>query len=140
MKYRRRPLVLVLIFFVLGILIAHTWECRLPWLTGFTTLMLALNIVSLFTQRLQLLRTLLVLSTCTALGALLYTNARFPAERLYEHTEKIQHVQGTVVSYPDHGPQRSRFVLKPKTLWGISKSSTITPVTLNIFRFTTVMS
>lgn len=118
MKYRRRPLVLVLIFFVLGILIAHTWECRLPWLTGFTTLMLVLNIVSLFTQRLRPLRTLFVLSTCTALGALLYTNARFPAERLYEHTEKIQHVQGTVVSYPDHGPQRSRFVLKPKNAPG----------------------
>jgi len=48
-----------------------------------------------------------------ALGALLYTNARFPAESLSEHADKIQHVRGIVVSYPDHGPERSRFVLKP---------------------------
>ncbi len=117
-RLRRRPLLLVLVFFVLGILIAHTWKCSFPWLAGVTTIMLALAIVSIFTRRLQPLRTPFVLSICTALGALLYTNARFPAEGLYEHIEKIQHVRGIVVSYPDHGPERSRFVLKPRNAPG----------------------
>lgn len=118
MGYRRRPVVLVLVFFVLGILLAHAWECSFAWLAALTALMLTLTIASLFSQRLRPLSILSVLLSCTALGALLYTNARFPAEKLYEHTEKIQHVQGTVVSYPDHGPERSRFVLKPRSAPG----------------------
>lgn len=117
-KLRRRPLLMVSIFFALGIIAAHVWECSLAWLTGLTALMLALAIASFFSQRPRLLSTPFVLGTCAALGALLYTNARFPAERLYEHADKIQHVQGIVVSYPDHGPERSRFVLKPRSVPG----------------------
>lgn len=112
-KFRHRPLLIVLAFFALGIFIAHTWECSFVGVAALTVFTLALTITSLLSQRLRLLSTLGVLLTCTALGATLYTNARFPAERLYEHAEKIQHVRGIVVSYPDHGPERSRFVLKP---------------------------
>lgn len=112
-KFRRRPLLIVLVFFALGIFIAHIWECSFVWLAALTAFTLALTIASLFSQRLRPLSALGVLLTCTALGATLYTNSRFPAERLYEHTERIQHIRGIVVSYPDHGPERSRFVLKP---------------------------
>lgn len=112
-KLRRRPLVLVAIFFALGIFAAQSLQLALAWLAGLTALMLALAVLSLSIPHLRSLTTLLVLLSCTALGALLYANARFPTERLYEHTEKIQHVRGVVVSYPDHGPERSRFVLKP---------------------------
>ncbi|MCS7198459.1 MAG: ComEC family competence protein [Candidatus Bipolaricaulota bacterium] len=112
-KFRRRPLLVVLVFFALGIFIAHTWECSFVWLAALTALVLTVTIASLFSQKLRPFSTFCTLLTCTALGALLYTNARFPAERLYEHAEKIQHIRGIVVSYPDHGPERSRFVLKP---------------------------
>ncbi len=109
---------MVLVCFALGALAAHTFECSFLWLAALTALMLTLAIVSLCSRRLRPLSTFATLSTCTALGALLYINARFPAERLYEHIEKIQHVQGVVVSYPDHGPERSRFVLKPRNAPG----------------------
>jgi competence protein ComEC len=112
-KLRHRPLLMVSIFFALGIIAAHIWECSLARLVGLTVLMLALTMASIFSWRPRLISMPFVLGTCAALGALLYTNARFPAERLYEHADKIQHVQGIVVSYPDHGPERSRFVLKP---------------------------
>ncbi|MFN4219010.1 MAG: ComEC/Rec2 family competence protein [Candidatus Bipolaricaulia bacterium] len=117
-KLRRRPLLIVLLFFASGILIAHAWECSFLWLAALTALTLALTIASLFSQRMRPLSISFMLSTCTALGALLYTNARFPTARLYEHSDKIQHVQGVVVSYPDHGPERSRFVLKPRNAPG----------------------
>ena len=113
MKCRHRPLVLVLIFFVLGVLLAHGWGLSLPLLAVLTALMLALTIASFFSQWPRPLSTLSALLTYTTLGALLSTNARFPAEGLYEHIDKIQHVRGVVTSYPDHGPERSRFVLKP---------------------------
>jgi competence protein ComEC len=112
-KPRRRPLLLVAISFALGILCARLWECSFAWLAGLTTLLLIVSALSFLSRRLRPLGTPSVLLTCTALGALLSTNARFPAEKLYEHADKIQHVRGLVVSYPDHGPQRSRFVLKP---------------------------
>lgn len=118
MRYRRRPLVWILIFFVLGILLAHIWEWSLTWLSALTASMLTLTSASFFSRRLRPFSTLGVLFTSVTLGATLYTNARFPAERLYEHIEKIQHVQGVVVSYPDHGLQRSRFVLKPRNIPG----------------------
>jgi len=112
-KPRRRPLLLVAISFALGILCARLWECSFAWLAGLTTLLLIVSALSFLSRRLRPFGTPSVLLTCTALGALLSTNARFPAEKLYEHADKIQHVRGLVVSYPDHGPQRSRFVLKP---------------------------
>ncbi len=118
MPMQRRPLLIVLAFFALGIIVADRWECSVHWLAALTVLLLTVTGASLLSQRLRPLSTLGVLSTCAALGATLYTNARFPAERLYEHAEKIQHVQGIVVSYPDHGPERSRFVLRPRNAPG----------------------
>lgn len=110
---RRRPLVFIAISFALGILLGHFFLYKLSfaWLAGLTLLPLFLTAISL--ARRHAVSTPLALGTCVALGALLYTNARFPAESLSEHADKIQHVRGIVVSYPDHGPERSRFVLKP---------------------------
>jgi hypothetical protein len=111
MKHRRRPLVFIAIFFALGILLGHLYKLSFAWLAGLTLLLLLLTAISLARRR--AVSTLLALGTCVALGALLYTNARFPTESLSEQIDKIQHVRGIVVSYPDHGPERSRFVLKP---------------------------
>ena len=108
---RRRPLLSIAISFVLGILLGHLYKTSFVWLAGLTLLLLLLTAVSL--ARLRAVSTLLALGACVVLGALLYTNARFPTESLSEHADKIQHVRGIVVSYPDHGPERSRFVLKP---------------------------
>lgn len=38
--------------------------------------------------------------------------ARFPAEALYQYADRLQPIRGLVVNYPDHGPTRTRFVLK----------------------------
>ncbi len=113
MALRRRPLLLISISFALGILLGHFYLYKLSsaWLAGLTLFLLFLTAISLARRR--AVSTVLTLGACMALGALLYTNARFPAERLHEHADKIQHVRGIVVSYPDHGPERSRFVLKP---------------------------
>jgi competence protein ComEC len=113
MKHRRRPLVFIAIFFALGILFGHLYKLSFAWLAGLTLFLVLLTAISLARERLHAFSTPFALSTCIALGALLYTNARFPTESLSEHTDKIQHVRGIVVSYPDHGPERSRFVLKP---------------------------
>ena len=112
-RNRRRPLLLISIFFALGILFGHLCKLSFAWLAGLTLSLLFLTAISLARERLHAFSTPFALSTCLALGALLYTNARFPTESLSEHTDKIQHVRGIVVSYPDHGPERSRFVLKP---------------------------
>jgi competence protein ComEC len=109
--HRRRPLVFIAIFFALGILLGHLYKLSFAWLAGLTLFLLFLTAISLARRR--AVSTLLALGTCVALGALLYTNARFPTESLSEQIDKIQHVRGIVVSYPDHGPERSRFVLKP---------------------------
>jgi competence protein ComEC len=111
--HRRRPLVFIAIFFALGILFGHLCKLSFDWLAGLTLFLLLLAAISLARERLHAFSTPFALSTCIALGALLYTNARFPTESLSEQIDKIQHVRGIVVSYPDHGPERSRFVLKP---------------------------
>jgi competence protein ComEC len=113
MKHRRRPLVFIAIFFALGILFGHLYKLSFAWLAGLTLFLVLLTAISLARERLHAFSTPFALSTCIALGALLYTNARFPTESLSEQIDKIQHVRGIVVSYPDHGPERSRFVLKP---------------------------
>jgi hypothetical protein len=132
--HRRRPLVFIAIFFALGILLGHLCKLSFAWLAGLTLFLVLLTAISLARERLHAFSTPFALSTCIALGALLYTNARFPTESLSEQIDKIQHVRGIVVSYPDHGPERSRFVLNPSMPQGICKSSTITRATPNIFR------
>jgi competence protein ComEC len=117
---RRRPLLPVFVSFSVGILLGRACEpaCSISLLTILTLLLVTLTALSLVVRRLRPLSVLFLFGICAALGALLYTNARFPTERLSEHVDKIQHIQGVVVSYPDHGPERTRFVLKPKNTPG----------------------
>lgn len=115
---RRRPVLLVSVFFTLGIAGAHIYWPSTSLLVGVVLFALLLTLLSLALARFRAWSTVFVLIACAALGALLYRNARFPTETLYEHTDRIQHVRGIVVSYPDHGPERSRFVLKPQNAPG----------------------
>ncbi len=111
---RRRPLLWAVFALALGILLGRGSEPSAPlistlWVIGamVTTVWLGLSLWRNWAHGAALLLTLI------ALGAALYLQARFPAERLYEYADRYQPIRGTVINYPDHGPTRTRFLLKP---------------------------
>lgn len=116
---RRRPLLLVVLAFAGGIGLGRICEpnCSTGWLAGLTLGSLLPVGLGLFLQKHSPSVRFLIVAVA-ALGALLYTNARFPTERLSEHVDKLQHIRGLVVSYPDHGPERTSFVLQPQNAPG----------------------
>lgn len=112
---RRRPLLIVACVFAGGIVFGRVYEPMSPpsVLILFTLLGSGIAVLSFTIMRLRAFSAFFVLFVCTVLGMLLYTNARFPVEQLSEHIKKIQHIHGIVMSYPDHGPERTSFVLQP---------------------------
>lgn len=111
---RRRPLLWALFALALGILLGRGSESSAPlilWGIGaiVTTGLLGLSLWRSWTR----CAALFLWPTLIASGAALYLQARFPVEKLYEYADRYQPVRGTVINYPDHGPTRTRFVLKP---------------------------
>ncbi len=109
----RRPLFFIAFAWMLGILLGREvspWVSSLHiWLIVLGLLILA-SILYLFQYTQWPSAVLLLL---TALGALVYSQARIPVDRLYPLLENLKSVRGIVVSYPDHRPERSSFVLQP---------------------------
>ncbi|OGF52771.1 MAG: hypothetical protein A2Z21_00260 [Candidatus Fraserbacteria bacterium RBG_16_55_9] len=62
---------------------------------------------------------LMLLVLTMTLGALFYLHARLPLEKLYPLLENLKSIRGIIVSYPDHRPERSSFVLQPEGLPGL---------------------
>ncbi|MCI2430296.1 ComEC family competence protein [Candidatus Acetothermia bacterium] len=111
---RRRPLVWTVIALALGILLGRASEQILSWLFWSIVALLAttgwlLSFQKKWEERATLSLGLLWVSA----GAALYLHARFPVEQLYLYADRYQPIHGIVVSYPDHGPERTRFVIQP---------------------------
>ncbi|MCS6936497.1 MAG: ComEC family competence protein [Candidatus Bipolaricaulota bacterium] len=110
---RRRPIVWAAIALALGILVGRLSEGVLSWpLWGAVALPAAIG-WSVCVWRAQTKRAafLLVLVLVSG-GAALYLNARFPVEQFYRYADRYWPVRGIVISYPDRGPERTRFVLQ----------------------------
>lgn len=116
---RRRPLFALALAWMLGILLGHELSSTLmplyAWLTVIGLLFLT---AILYRFRCPQWPLMLLVLTMT-LGALFYSHARLPLEQLYPLLENLKSIQGIIVSYPDHRPERSSFVLQPEGLPGL---------------------
>jgi len=108
---RRRPLVTAAFAFIAGIILGRYFQNFFPLLTlGALSLIAswALQRVSSAAAGAALIVAII------AVGALLYTGSRLPAELLYLRSQSWDYIQGVVASYPAHGPERTSFLLKPR--------------------------
>ncbi len=113
---RRRPLVVVCLLFILGILTGRYIGWRLPSyilliLTGFLFIGAAGFLIIYDRSRPG---RLLIFLALALLGAYLYSNSKLPHHKLYSQIEDIKSLKGRVVNYPTHKQDRSTFVIKPR--------------------------
>ncbi|MCS6903376.1 MAG: ComEC family competence protein, partial [Candidatus Bipolaricaulota bacterium] len=108
---RHRPIVWAVIALALGIFLGRLSEAVLSWPFWSAVALLAMVgwlLSKQYSTRAMLFLGLIVVSG----GAALYLNARFPVEQFYRYADRYQPVRGIVISYPDRGLERTRFVLQ----------------------------
>lgn len=111
---RRRPIVWAMIALALGILLGRASEATLSWpFWSVIALLATTGWLMSFKRRWETRATLSLWLLLVSAGAALYLHARFPAEQLYLYADRYQPIRGVVISYPDRGPERTRFVLQP---------------------------
>ncbi len=113
---RRRPLVVVCLLLILGILIGRYIGGGLPSyiLLIFTGTLFIGAVGFLIAYEHSRPGKILIFLALALLGAYLYSNTRLPHRRLYAQIEDIKSLKGRVVNYPTHKQDRSTFVIKPK--------------------------
>jgi len=116
---RRRPLVITALAFVAGILLGRYFISSFSPLFALAALFL---IAALALQRASsALSQAALIVVIIAVGALLYSSARLPAEALYQQSQRWDYIQGVVASYPANGPERTSFLLRPRDSPGYLK-------------------
>jgi competence protein ComEC len=113
---RRRPLVIVVLAFITGIILGGYCISNFFLLLALAAFFLSLTFIL---QRIsQILSQATLIAAIIATGALLYNHSRLPAEALYSQSLEWGYVQGVVVNYPTSGLERTSFVLKPRDSLG----------------------
>lgn len=111
---RRRPIIWAVIALALGILLGRAGEATLSWpFWSVIALLATAGWLMSFKRRWEMGATLFLWLLMISAGAVLYLHARFPVEQLYFYADRYQPIRGVVISYPDRGPERTRFVVKP---------------------------
>ncbi|MFQ6117296.1 MAG: ComEC/Rec2 family competence protein, partial [Candidatus Bipolaricaulia bacterium] len=107
----RRPLVIVALAFIAGIILGRYFQNFFPLLA-----LVALFLIASFAlQRVSPAAAgVALLAAIIATGALLYNGSRLPAGLLYRESQGWDYIEGVVASYPTHGPERTSFLLRPR--------------------------
>jgi len=109
---RRRPLVIVALAFVAGILLGRYFISSLSPLFALGALLL---VAFFILQRVSpALSGATLIAALLAVGALLYSSSCLPAAALYHQSQGWDYIQGVVRSYPANASERTSFLLKSR--------------------------
>jgi len=116
---RRRPLVVVALAFITGIILGRYAVASFELLLALAAI--SLTVALLFHRPRPSVSQAALIGAIITVGALLYHGSRLPAEALYQQSQRWDYIQGVVASYPANGVERTSFLLQSHGIPGYLK-------------------